>query len=404
MAVQDGRELGAAAQAALLDAPGFLRGLVQDAVQAILEAEMEAHLGAGRYERTTGRTGYRNGSKPRTLKTRVGTLELRVPQDREGTFSTELFARYQRSEQALVLTLMEMYVQGVSTRKVAAITEQLCGTTFSKSQVSALAGTLDATLAAWRERPLPASYPYLTVDARYEHVRVDGQVVSQGVLLVAGVRDDGRREILAVEVADTESEATYQELFRRLQGRGLQGVRLVTSDDHAGLRAAIARHFQGASWQRCQVHFARNLLGRVGVKHRAQLGDDLRAIFAAPEATQARTTARACAERWRASHPAVATLLEEELEPCLACLALPATHRVRVRTTNGLERFNQELKRRTRVVRIFPNRAALLRLVTALAMEQSEEWLSGRRYLDMDPLWEDRRRPVAPPPVAQVAA
>jgi hypothetical protein len=260
----------------LLDDPGFLRGLVQSAVQAILDAEMAAHLGAGRYERSAGRTGYRNGSKPRTLHTRVGTLELRVPQDREGTFSTELFARYQRTEQALVTTLMEMYLQGVSTRKVAEITEQLCGTSFSKSQVSALTGRLDAELAAWRERPLSVAYPYLAVDARYEHVRVDGRVVSQGVLIVAGVRADGHREILAVEVADTESEATYQELFRRLKARGVRGVEIVTSDDHAGLRSAIARHFQGASWQRCQVHFARNGQGRVGAKHRARLGADLR--------------------------------------------------------------------------------------------------------------------------------
>jgi transposase-like protein len=372
-------------QAVLLDDSEFLRGLVQGAVQAILEAEMTAHVGAECYERGVGRSGHRNGYKPRTLTTRVGTLELRVPQDREGTFSTELFARYQRSEQALVVTVMEMYVQGVSTRTVTAITEQLCGTSFSKSQVSALAGRLDAALAAWRERPLAASYPYLSVDARYEHVRVDGQVVSQGVLIVAGVRAAGRRELLAVEVADTESGATYEALFRRLTARGLHGVRLVTSDDHAGRRAASARHFQGASWQRCQVHFARNLAGRVGAKHRARLGADLRGIFAAGSAAQARAAARAYAAEWQASHPPVAMALEEELEDCLACYAAPPAHRVRVRTTNGLERFNQELKRRTRVVRIFPNRAALLRLVTALAMEQSEEWVSGRRYLTMEP-------------------
>ena len=401
MAAQDGTGLAAAAQAALLDDPAFLRGLVQDAVQAILEAEMEAHLGAARYERSEGRTGHRNGYKPRTLHTRVGSLELQVPQDRDGTFSTEVFARYQRSEQALVVSLLEMYVQGVSTRKVAAITEQLCGTAFSKSQVSALAGRLDTELAAWRERPLSTSYPYLSVDARYEHVRVDGQVISQGVLIVAGVRDDGRREILAVEVADTESEATYQDLFRRLKARGLHGVALVTSDDHAGLRAAIARHFQGASWQRCQVHFARNLQGRVGAKHRARLGADLRGIVAAASAAQARAAARACAAEWQSSHPQVAGVLEDDLEDCLACYAVPAAHRVRVRTTNGLERFNQELKRRTRVVRIFPNRAALLRLVTALAMEQSEEWVSGRRYLTMEPLEEVQPSPAMP--VAQAA-
>ena len=397
MAEDDGRGLAAVAQAALLDDPEFLRGLVQGAVQAILDAEMDVHLSAERYERAAARTGYRNGTKPRTLKTRVGPLDLRVPQDREGTFSTEVFARYQRSEQALVVTLMEMYVQGVSTRKVAAITEQLCGTRFSKSQVSALTGRLDAELAAWRERPLTAAYPYLAVDARYEHVRVDGRVVSQGVLVVAGVRDDGRREILAVEVADTESEATYQDLFRRLKARGLRGVELVTSDDHAGLRAAITRHFQGTSWQRCQVHIARNLQGRVGTKHRARLGADLRGIFAAASAAQARAAARAGADEWRGSHPHVAAMLEEGLEDCLACYAVPPAHRVRVRTTNGLERFNQELKRRTRVVRIFPNRAAVLRLVTALAMEQSEEWVSGRRYLDMESVEE------APAPATTIA-
>jgi transposase-like protein len=292
---------------------------------------------------------------------------------------------------------MEMDLQGVSTRKVAAITEQLCGTTFSKSHVSALTARLDADLAARRERPLgAASYPYLSVDARYEHVRIDGRVVSQGVLVVAGVRDDGRRELLTVAVADTESEATYQELFRDLKQRGLRGVALITSDDHAGLRAAISRHFQGASWQRCQVHFARNLLGLVGAKHRARLGADLREVFAATSAAQAQTAAQACAAAWQAGHPQVAAKLEAAVVDCLTCYAFPAAHRPRLRTTNGLERFHQELKRRTRVVRIFPNRASLLRLVTALAMEQSEEWVSGRRYLDMTLPPTDAGRAVAP--------
>ena len=404
MAERNGSDLAGVAQAVLLDDPGFLRGIVERALQAILEEEMTAHLGAARYERADGRTGYRNGAKPRTLTTRVGTIELRVPQDRAGTFSTELFARYQRSEQALVTALMEMYLQGVSTRNVAAITEELCGTSFSKSQVSALVGRLDPELADWRGRALTgAAYPYLVVDARYEHARVDGRVVSLGVLVVAGVRDDGRREALAVEEADTESEATYQDLFQRLKERGLRGVEVVTSDDHRGLRSAIERHFQGASWQRCQVHFARNLLGVVGAKHRARLGEDLRGVFAAATAAQARAAARACAQGWRASHPPVAAKLEEEIEDCLACCAFPAAHRPRIRTTNGLERLNQELKRRTRVVRIFPHRASLLRLVTALALEQSEEWISGRRYLDMDPFWEERRRPAPPAPVAHAA-
>lgn len=348
---------------------------------------MTAHLGATPYERTESRTGQRNGYKPRQLQTRVGTLTLRVPQDRAGTFSTQLFARYQRTEKALVLAVMEMYLEGVSTRKVTAITEALCGTAFSKSQVSRLAGTLDADLAAWRSRSLAAhAYPYLTVDARYEYVRQGGQVISEGVLIVSGIRDDGKRSLLAVDVADTESAATYQATFRDLKARGVTGVRLVTSDDHAGLRAAIARYFQGASWQRCQVHYQRNLLGMVGASKRADLAADLRQLFTATTPTQARATANAIADRWRGTHPSVARSLEEESEACFAALAFPLAHQVRIRTTNGLERLNQELKRRTRVIRIFPNRDACLRLVTALCVEQSEEWESGRQYLDMNEL------------------
>lgn len=232
----------------LMDDPGFLKEIVERVLQEVLEAEMTEHVGATPYERTDARKGHRNGHKPRTLRTRVGALNLLVPQDREGTFSTRLFSRYQRNEKALVLALMEMYVEGVSTRKVKDITEELCGTSFSKSLVSHLAANLDAELRAWRERPLEgAAYPYLFVDARYEKVRLSGRVVSQGVLIASAVRDDGFREVLGVEVADTESEATYHELFRSLKGRGLEGVELVISDDHEGLKAAVSRHFQGTS-------------------------------------------------------------------------------------------------------------------------------------------------------------
>jgi len=380
------------AQEVLLDDPGFLKEIVQRVVQELVEAEMTEHIGAAPYERNVTRTGHRNGHKPRALRTRVGTLNLLVPQDREGTFSTRLFARYQRNEKALVLALMEMYVEGVSTRRVKDVTEELCGTSFSKSVVSSLAGSLDAELSAWRSRPLEAAaYPYLFVDARYEKVRVDGRVASQGVLVVSGVRDDGFREILAVEVADTESEATYQELFRSLKRRGLSGVELVVSDDHGGLKAAVERHFQGASHQRCQVHYARNLLGMVGATRRKELAADLRAIFAAPDGRSALGLASSVAEKWRRKgHEKVAEHIEEHIEECLSCLAFPESHRQRIRTTNGLERLNQEIKRRTRVVRIFPNRASCLRLVSALAVEQSEEWVTSRRYLDIRELDEHR--------------
>jgi putative transposase len=260
-----------------------------------------------------------------------------------------LFSRYQRNEKALVLALMEMYVEGVSTRKVKEITEELCGTSFSKSLVSSLASSLDSALEAWRMRRLEAaSYPYVFIDARYEKVRVDRRVVSQGVLLVSAVRDDGFREIVGVEVADTESEATYQELFRSLKTRGLKGVELVVSDDHKGLKAAIAPHFQGTSWQRCQVHYARNLLGMVGHDRRKELAEGLRGVFAAPSREVALRLTSELAERWCRSHPKVAEYLEEHIEECLSCLAFPDSHRRRIRTTNGLERLNQEIKRRTR--------------------------------------------------------
>lgn len=289
-----------------------------------------------------------------------------VPQDREGTASTALFARYQRSEKALVLALMAMYLEGVSTRKVKDITEELCGITFSTSLVSQLVGSLDGELTAWRTRRLDEqSYPYLTVDARYQDVRQDGRIVSQGVLIVAGVREDGKREILSVDVADTESEASYQECFRQLKARGFSGVERVTSDDHRGLVAAVKRHFQGASWQRCQVHFVRGLLGMVGMTKRAALAEGIRAVFAAHTMEEARELAGNLADEWRPPHRHVADQIDEHIEECFARYAFPPSHRTRLRTTNGLERLTQELKRRTRVVRIFPNREAWVRLANA---------------------------------------
>jgi transposase-like protein len=382
----------ATAQGILLDEAGFLKEIVERVLQEVLEAEMTEHIGAAPHERSEFRKGHRNGHKPRTLRTRVGTLNLLVPHDREGTFSTRLFSRYQRNEKALCLALMEMYLEGVSTRKVKEITEELCGTSFSKSFVSQLASRLDSELEGWKNRQLEAdAYPYVFVDARYEKVRVDGRVVSQGVLLVSAVRDDGLREILGVEVVETESEATYQELFRSLKARGLKGVELVVSDDHEGIKAALARHFQGAAHQRCQVHYSRNLLGMVGATKRKELGADLRAIFAASDRPSALKLASSMAQKWRQKgSEKVAEHLEEHIEECLSCLDFPESHRRGIRTTNGLERLNQEIKRRSRVVRIFPNRESCLRLVTALAVEQSEEWLTGRRYLNMEELEELR--------------
>ncbi len=371
---------------------GFRR-VLEHVVQGMLEEEMTAFLGAEPYQRAEGRQGYRNGHKPRTLKTRVGTLELLVPQDREGRFQTELFQRYQRNEKALVLALMEMYVQGVSPRRVKKITEALCGLDISKSQVSALAKGLDEEIAVWRGRPLEKGYPYLVVDARYEKVRRGSRVVSQGVLLVVGIDEEGYREVLGTWVADSESEATWSEVFRELRDRGLEGVGYVVSDDHKGLRAAIDRYFQGALWQRCQVHFVRNVLGKVARGERAWVVELLRGITQSPTVEAARHRLGEAAEAVRVRYPRVAEMLEEEGEEMLAVYQLPEEHRKRLRSTNMVERYQQELRRRTRVVRIFPNEGSCLRLVTALAMETSEEWLV-RRYLLMETEEEAVRDPV----------
>jgi putative transposase len=259
-----------------------------------------------------------------------------------------------------------------------------------------LSTDLDAELQAWRDRPLDkGTYPYLFVDARYEKVRVGSRVISEGVLIVSGVRDDGFREILAVDVADVESETTYQDLFRSLKERGLCGVELVTSDDHQGLKAAIARHFHGASHQRCQVHFTRNLMERVSYDRRKELAADLRTIFDASNRELAMTLAEKLAAKWRKEgYKKVADHLEEHVEECLSCLAFPESPRKRIRSTNGLERVNQEIRRRSRVVRIFPNRASCLRLVTAVVAEISEEWVTGKRYLDMAELELHREQEV----------
>lgn len=369
-------------QAAAADGDDGLRRLVERVVQQVLEAELTTFLAAGPYERTGERKGYRNGYQPRLLKTRVGELELLVPKDRDGQFQTELFARYQRSEKALLLAITQMYVEGVSTRKVKAITEALCGLEISKSQVSALSQTLDEEIARWRERPLGKNYPYLVVDARYEKVRGGGAVTSRGVLVVVGIGADGFREVLGVWVAHSESEASWGEVFASLRQRGLTGVRYVVSDDHRGLVRAVERHFQGALWQRCQVHFVRNALAHVAQKDRASVAETLRTITdaATKEAAEAaRTVAVAQLEQ---KHPKVARLVEEHGEQMLAVYALPPEHRKRMRSTNLVERLNQEIKRRTRVVRIFPDEAACLRLVSALAMEVNVDWLE-RQYLDL---------------------
>ena len=361
----------------------FVRQLVERTVQQVLEAEMTSFLGAETYERNGERRGWRNGFKPRTLKTRVGELELMVPKDRDGEFQTELFERYQRSEKAFVAALLQMYIEGVSTRKVTEITEALCGLEVSKSQVSALTAKLDAEINEWRMRPLSEAYPYLIFDARYEKVRRGGSVVSQGVLVAIGISQTGYREVLGCWVAESESEASWSAVFSELKQRGLSGVLYVVSDDHQGMVKAIARHFQGAVWQRCQVHFVRNALALCGQQQRPQVLRLIKAVTEAATREAAQAALAVTVAELKKKAPKVARLLEESGEEILGVYALPETHRKRMRTTNMLERQNQELKRRTRVVRVFPHEQSLLRLIAALLMETNQEWM-GRIYLRME--------------------
>ena len=361
----------------------FLRELVQRTVQQVLEAEMTSFLGAESYQRNDVRRGWRNGFKPRTLKTRVGELELMVPKDRDGQFQTELFERYQRSEKAFVAALLQMYIEGVSTRKVTAITEALCGLEVSKSQVSALTQKLDAEVAEWRMRPLSDEYPYLIFDARYEKVRRGGSVVSQGVLVAIGISAAGYREVLGCWVAESESEASWGAVFSELKQRGLRGVRYVVSDDHAGMVRAIERHFQGAVWQRCQVHFVRNALSLCGRQQRPLVLRLMKLVTETATREAAKAALAAAIAELEKKAPKVARLLEEHDEEILGVYALPEAHRKRMRTTNMLERQNQELKRRTRVIRVFPHEQSCLRLIAALLMETNQEWM-GRIYLRME--------------------
>ena len=331
-------------------------------------------------------------------------MTLRVPRDREGKFSTRLFERCQRSERALILALQEAYVNGVSTRKVSRVTEKLCGTEFSKDQVSRMAQALDEELDRWRGRRFDKRYPYLVIDARYEHVRDDGRVMSEGVLTVEGINEQGHREVIAVAMAPGEDKSSWGELFRGLIERGLDPseVVCVTSDDHLGLREALQRYFPHAIWQRCQTHYQQNAASKVLRRDRAEVHDQLRDVFAAPDHEEAQRRAEQMIEQWNRRVPPFAEWLEETIEQPLTVFQLPKGHRVRLRTTNNLEKYHHEIKRRTRVVRIFPNRRSCLRLVSALAMEQSEEWLTSPRYLTMmqteaveEPLKEDVLQPVA---------
>ena len=379
--------------------PDQLKALVECVVQELIEAEFSEYIGVEPYERQVDRRDYRNGHKPRRLKTRVGEINLQLPQARYEPFRTKLFRRYQRSERAFLLALQEMVVQGVSTRKVMKITEELCGCTFSKSNVSQLCSELDEDIKSWLGRPITGCYPYLIVDAEYEKIRDNHRVVSEAVIIIKGVHESGRREILHVSIANSENETTWSEAFADLKRRGLRGTKLVVSDAHEGLKDTIRRYFQGCVWQRCQFHYIRNILDKVRKADRQEVKMLLDDVYHATDLETALDRLHYLVAQMSDRYPDLSEFIEDTCEETLSIYHVPVQHRIRLRTTNSLERLNEEIRRRTRVVRIFPNRASCLRLVASICLEKSEEWETGHRYLTMEMMEKDdddqQKSPVA---------
>ena len=360
-----------------------LRQLLERVFNAVLNAEAESQIGAGLYERSEERQTYRNGYRTRGLTTRIGSLVLHIPKLRDGTFSTQLFRRYERSEQALLLSLMEMVIQGVSTRKVSAITQELCGVSFSKSTVSALCSELDPLVEAFQHRPLERHYPFLMVDAIYMRAREAGAIRSKAILIAVGVNEEGHREIIGFMVGDGESYDAWRDFFGSLKVRGLSDVDLITSDDHKGLVKAALEQFVGSTWQRCQTHFSRNMLDRVPKKKRSEVKVLLTDMYNSPDLETAKSRKEALMRDLEIIAPKAAETLDLGFDDVTAVFSIPERYRKRQRTTNSVERLNEELRRRERVIRIFPNEDSMTRLMGALLLEHHEQWAVGKKYHDM---------------------
>ena len=364
----------------------FLREGVRVLSQALMEVEVSQQLGAERHERTAERAGSRNGYRERDWDTRVGAIGLQVPRVRSGGYIPSWLEPRKRAEQALVATGREAYVQGVSTRKVDDLVRALGLEGISKSQVSRLCQALDEEVERFRNRRLEVDYPYLWLDATFVKVRDGGRVVGQAVVIAIGVNADGQRERLGLDVGPSEDGAFWVRFLRGLVARGLRGVQLVSSDAHEGLKGAIAAVLQGASWQRCRVHFLRNLLATVPKSAQEMVAATVRTVFAQPDAASAREQWRKVADSLRAQFPRAATLLDEAEDDVLAYLAFPREHWRQIWSNNPLERLNKEVKRRTDVVGIFPNSTAVIRLVGAVLAEQHDEWQVCRRYFSAESL------------------
>jgi putative transposase len=372
----------------------YLPELIRIFVNAAMQVERQKYLGAGPYERSEQRQGYANGYKPKTVKTRMGEVTFDVPQVREGGFYPGALEKGLRSERALNMTLAEMYVQGVSTRKVKAVIERLCGASVSSTQVSRASAQLDEVLESWRTRPL-GIIVYLYLDARYEKVRVDGQIRDVAVLIASGVDLEGKRTLLGVSVSLSEGEVHWRSFLQSLVVRGMSGVRLIISDDHSGLEAARKAVFGGVPWQRCQFHLQQNASAYVPRKDMlVEVADDIRTVFNAPDRATAEGYLSKIVQKYEKSASRLADWLEKNLPEGLTVFDFPTAHRRKIRTVNGLERVSKEIKRRTRVVGIFPNEASCLRLVSAILMEIDENWQIGKKYLTVE---EENRSPWQSP-------
>ncbi len=363
-----------------------LRDGMKVLAEALMELELTQHLGAERYERTAERTGQRNGHREREWDTRVGTIDLSVPRVRDGSFYPSLLEPRKRAERALTAVIQQAYVEGVSTRRVDDLVKALGMEGISKSQVSRLCEELDAEIGRFRTRPLVGTYSYVWLDATFLKVRDQGKVVSMAVVVAIGVRQTGEREVLGWEIGPSEDGAFWQSFLRSLVARGLRGVKLVVSDAHEGLKAAIAQVLQGASWQRCRVHFLRNALAYVPKAQAQMVAATIWTVFVQPDALSAKETWRRVADTFRKRYPKLATLMDAAEADVLAYLAFPQEHWRQIWSNNPLERLNREIKRRTDVVGIFPNDSSALRLVGAVLAEQHDEWQVSRRYFSAESL------------------
>ena len=357
--------------------------LMEALLNQVLLAESKEQLGAENYERSSDRTDYRNGSRTRTLTTRIGKIELKVPRHRNVPFKTSLFEEYQRNEQALICTMMEMVVQGVSTRNVRKVTEELCSESFSKSTVSEICKELDIPVKQFKERLLPDKYPFVIADAMYLKVREDHRVRSKALYIAVGVNTSGHKEVLGFEVYDSEKTSSWKEFFESLKSRGLRDVDIVISDAHTGLLEAIRESFPGSSWQRCQAHFTRNIIDKCPKRYQTGLASELKDMFNASTIKESRALKESIYDEYIDVAPESMALLDSGFEDSMSVMALPSKYRTAIRTSNIIERENRELRRRERVIQIFPNKESMIRLMGAVLMDDHNDWSVAQRLFDM---------------------